>query len=189
MTAPILTTAKQLGRTGLRVFFCLEDKRPACPHGYKDAACDPAALHDLHRRYPGPLIGAATGEVSGVDALDLDKKHVDATEWWSANRHRIPRTRVHRTRSGGLHVLFQHKSSMRCWAGRPVVGIDGRCTGGYIIWWPAAGLPVLCDAAPAPWPDWLLAELSAARPDHVSTESVVSWRPPGDSAGSEEQMR
>jgi hypothetical protein len=30
-----------------------------------------------------------------------------------------------------------------------------RACGGYIIWWPAAGLPVLCNAPLARWPGWL----------------------------------
>src|SRR5437763_3169884 len=131
MTAPPLQTAIELGADNARSFFCLEDKRPACPHGYKDAVSDAAALRDLHRRYPGPMVGVATGEASGFDLLDLDKKHVEATDWWTANRDRMPPTRVHRTRSGGLHVLFRHHPGLRCWAARPVVGVDGRSTGGY----------------------------------------------------------
>jgi hypothetical protein len=61
-------------------------------------------------------------------------------------------------------MLFQHRPGMRCWSGRPVPGIDGRGDGGYVIWWPAAGLPVLCDAPPLPWPDWLATELAPSGP-------------------------
>ena len=28
---------------------------------------------------------------------------------------------------------------------------------GYVVWWPAAGLPVLSDEPPAAWPEWLAA--------------------------------
>jgi hypothetical protein len=45
-----------------------------------------------------------------------------------------------------------------------VLGVDGRCDGGYICWWPAAGLAVECDAEPAPWPDWLLGEIHPQPP-------------------------
>lgn len=41
----------------------------------------------------------------------------------------------------------------------PVSGIDGRSSGGYIVWWPAADEPILCDAPPAKWPAWLLGDL------------------------------
>jgi hypothetical protein len=146
----------------LPVFPCRgEDKRPTCPHGFHDAAAEPAAIRRLWRRWPGPLVGVPTGEASGFDVLDVDgPRHPDGAEWYAARRDRLPATRVHRTRSGGLHVLFRHRPGMRCWAGRPVPGIDGRSDGGYVVWWPATGLPVPCDSRPAPWPDWLAEELA-----------------------------
>src|SRR5271168_3008733 len=87
----------------------------------------------LWRRYPAPLVGVSTGEPSGIDALDLDAKHPEAAQWWTANRHRLPTTR---TRSGGLHLIFRHQPGVRCWIGRPVPGVDGRGDGGFAIWWP-----------------------------------------------------
>jgi hypothetical protein len=112
-------------------------------------------LRALWSRHPGELIGVSTGDVSGVDVLDIDAKHVGAAQWWGAYRDRIPATRVHRTRSGGLHLLFRHVSRVGCSVGRIALGIDVRGDGGYVIWWPGAGLPVLSDAALASWPDWL----------------------------------
>jgi hypothetical protein len=34
-------------------------------------------------------------------------------------------------------------------------GVDVRADGGYVIWWPAAKLPVLADLPLQAWPDWL----------------------------------
>jgi hypothetical protein len=157
--ARALAAALSLTAEGLPSFPLRADKRPACPEGFHAAACEAAAIRDLWHRYPGPLVGVPTGRCSGVDALDLDRKHREPGAWWAANRHRLPETRVHRTRSGGLHLLFRHDSRLRCWTGRPVRGIDGRAAGGYIVWWPATGLPVLRNAPLASWPSWLLAEL------------------------------
>src|SRR5438105_13567739 len=125
-TAAAVRDALSLGSLGCQCFPCLANKRPSTPHGFKDAATAPDKICDLWRRYPGPLIGVATGEASGIGALDLDWKHPEAIEWWRAHRPRLPPTRLHRTRAGGLHLIFWHSPGMRCWAGRPVPGIDGR---------------------------------------------------------------
>jgi hypothetical protein len=54
-----------------RSFPCRADKSPACPHGFRDASRDPAAILQLWHRFPGPLIGIATGAVSGVWVVDV----------------------------------------------------------------------------------------------------------------------
>jgi hypothetical protein len=163
-----LAAALSLGAKGQYCFPCLEDKRPATPKGFKDAVSDANALRDLWRRYPGPLVGAPTGV--GFDVLDIDAKHPEARDWWAENRPWLPETRTHRTRSGGLHLLFQTDPNRRCSAGKIARGIDVRACGGYIIWWPAAGLPVLCGAPLAPWPGWL-------DPPKIATPCEATARP------------
>jgi hypothetical protein len=139
-----------------------DNKRPTCPHGFKDAIADADALRALWGRHPGPLVGIATGHASGIDVLDIDStKHPEAAEWWEANRDRLPPTRTHVTRSGGLHLLFEHTAGLRCSVGRSdrglgVLGLDVRAVGGGIIWWPANGNKISCTGPLAAWPDWLL---------------------------------
>jgi hypothetical protein len=77
-------------------------------------------------------------------------------------RNQLPDTRTHRTRSGGLHLFFRHAPGLRNSASRLAPGCDVRADGGYVIWWPAAGLPVLSAAPAALWPDQLLRQLQAA---------------------------
>ncbi len=154
-----LDVALILASEGRHCFPCASSKRPTTPHGFLDASADPLALRGLWVRYAGPLVGVRTGHSSGIDVLDLDRKHCGAMVWWASHRDRLPVTRVHRTRSGGLHLVFQHAPDIRCSAARIARGIDVRGDGGYIIWWPATDLPVLCDAPFAPWPEWLSAQL------------------------------
>jgi hypothetical protein len=168
----VLTAAHKLAAGGTLAFFCLSDKRPACPGGFKTATSDPEKLPEIWRQYPGPLIGVPAGIVCGFDVLDLDPRHPEAKEWYSENRSRLPRTRAHRTRSGGLHLLFRHDDTVHCTAGKIALGVDTRGAGGYIIWWPAAGFPVLSDAALAPWPEWLLAELRS-KPQSAKATSTT----------------
>jgi hypothetical protein len=83
-------------------------------------------------RNPGTLVSVPTGKISGISVLDVDLgKGGDA--WWEKNRGRLPKTRMHETRSGGLHVLFAHRDGIRNTAGRIAKGIDTRGEGGYCV--------------------------------------------------------
>jgi hypothetical protein len=44
---------------------CLVDKRPGCPHGFKDASADAATVKQLWQEYSGGLVGVPTGEKIG----------------------------------------------------------------------------------------------------------------------------
>jgi Bifunctional DNA primase/polymerase, N-terminal len=156
-----LDRALELVEQGYRVFFCGSDKRPTSEHGFRDAADTPQAVFALWHLHPGDLVGVVTGEddADGIDVLDIDVEHLAARVWWHLSRTRLPQTRIHRTGRGGFHVLFRHRPGMRCSASRIAIGVDVRGDGGFAIWWPAAGQPVLCDSSAAPWPEWL-AELA-----------------------------
>jgi Bifunctional DNA primase/polymerase, N-terminal len=137
------------------VFSCLESKAPATPHGFKDATNDPGGVAKLWLRHPGPLIGVATGQISGVSVLDIDLKSDDARAWWRQNEHRLPATQTYRTRSGGLHLYYKHAPGVKCSAGKPTPGVDARGDGGYVVFWFASGLECLDHTPSAPWPGWL----------------------------------
>lgn len=162
MSAP-LSTALELAAGGLACFPVASNKHPTTKNGFYAASTEPGVLCDLWEQHPGPLVGVATGSVSGIDVLDIDNKP-SGREWWARHRAQLPRTRVHRSRSGGLHLLFQHAPGLRISAGKIEPGIDVRADGGYIIWWPGVGKPVLCDASSAPWPAWLLERLRSKPP-------------------------
>ena len=150
-----LDDALRLARRGLPVFPCREDKRPATGSGFKDATTEVAQI----RAWPwtGRLIGVPSGSASGLAVLDIDPRH-GGDDWLEANKRRLPYTRAHLTRSGGMHLLFRWPDGLRNSAGLFAPGIDVRGEGGFIIWWPAHRCVVL-DFAPlgdlAPWPPWL----------------------------------
>lgn len=191
MNAPHVAEAARIAQNlarnrGWPVFPCSwETKTPSRPkrddgRGYLDATTDPEKIAELWRRWPGALVGIATGAVSGISVLDIDVKADAARAWWRQNVHRLPTTRVYRTRSGGAHAYFRHAPGVRCTAGKPVPGIDVRGDGGYVICWFAAGLECLDHTPPAPWPAWLTTFFwpppppPAARQASGSPESAVS---------------
>ena len=164
-----LTWALMLSEEGLPCFPCGANKRPTTPRGFKDAICDHGLLQELWRHHPGPLVGVPTGAISGLDVLDIDPRHGGGC-WFTEHKHRLPPTRVHQTRSSGLHLLFRHEPGLRCSAGKIAAGVDVRATGGYVIWWPAAGLPTLSELPMTTWPDWLRIQLlSPPRPATART--------------------
>lgn len=154
----VLPTALGLAEHCFRCFPCLPSKAPACPHGHRDATRDTAGVRELWRRWPGPLIGTPTGNVNGFDALDVDPRQ-NGDVGLAEHPDRMPPTRIHQTRSGRQHFLFRHHEGVRNSELKIAPAVDTRGEGGYIIWWPAAGCPVLADRAPADWPGWLLALL------------------------------
>ncbi len=158
-----LAAALALAARGFHVFPCLPSKAPACPHGHLDATANPAALRELWRRYGGDLVGTPTGTVNAFDVLDIDPRHGGDT-WHTANLARLPATRTHETRSGGLHLCFSHRDGVKNSASKIAPGIDVRGGGGFVIWWPAAGCRVLQAGPPVDWPDWLVTLLCPPPP-------------------------
>lgn len=168
MMAPpsALASAIELARSGYWVFPVGVDKRPTCKWG-SVATDDERSVLELWGGCPGPLVGVATGIQSRITVLDIDKKHPEAWSWWAENRPRLPVTRAHRTRSGGLHLIYLCNSSkLKNSSSKIAKGVDVRANGGYVVWWPAAGFPVLCEEPIAPWPEGL-----------VPQEAPIPFRP------------
>ena len=155
-TDEVAQLAINLARSaGYVTFPCRTDKSPACPHGFRDASRDPAAILQLWHRFPGELVGIATGAVSQIWVVDVDVKHPEACNWWRTNHRRLLPTRTYETRSGGLHLYYRDGDGIGCSSGRICRGIDTRGDGGYIVFWFATGLACRDHSPPAPWPDWL----------------------------------
>ena len=142
----------------LYIFPCRADKRPTSPHGYKDAVADPAGVERLWRAHPGPLIGVATGVISGIDVLDIDSRRAGDV-WFHQHRDRLPITRTQETRNGGLHLIFRHTPGLPSTQDRIAPGVETISDGHHVIWWPCHGYRVLVEGPVAEFPRWLLDEL------------------------------
>jgi hypothetical protein len=159
-----MTSLLDILNLGLPVFPCRNtpgnkdtDKTPLNKNGFHDASDNPLKIRDMFARHQGALIGVPTGAISGFDILDVDPRN-GGLEWYESNKHKLPATRIHRTRSGGIHLLFKHLAGLRNSTSKIAPGIDVRADGGYVIWWPALGLSVkdYPPDVPPEWPLWLL---------------------------------
>lgn len=146
---------------GWAVFPASLNKIPRTPNGHKAASTEPERIRAMHVQFGFVLVGIRTGEASNLAVLDIDRQH-NGQAWWQANRHRLPATRTHRTRSGGLHLFFRHILGLRCSAARIAPGVDVKAEGGAVIYWAAAGFSVLSNAPLSAWPAWLAPPLKSA---------------------------
>ena len=164
----------------LPVFPCkLADKTPYTTHGFKDASRDAVCMRNWWSRWPDALIGVPTGIKFVV--VDVDLQHREAQQWYA--RANIPTTRMHVTRSGGRHVLFQPNDRVRCSASKIWRHVDTRGDGGFIIWWPACGFEVLNADILAPVPEWIIRALEQPKPHHRALKAVDLDKAPAKIAG------
>jgi hypothetical protein len=140
----------------LRIFPCRADKRPCTPRGHLDPVSDAKSITVLWARYPGPLVGVATGAIGGL-AVDVDP---DGETWLHTHRDQLPQTRTHSTRREGWHLIYGHRPGLRCSNSKIAKGVDIKADGGYVIWWPSAAGRILCDGPVAPFPTWALSHVN-----------------------------
>ncbi len=141
-----------VGEYDVPVFPCSADKKPLTAHGFKDASRD---LEVIDRWFldSDNLVGVPTGRASRLFVLDIDPA---GAAWYSEHAAALACSRIHKTRRG-WHLVYRMPDTQLGIGTGLVPGVDWRGDGGYVIWWPAAGLPATGDlldlAAP---PAWLL---------------------------------
>lgn len=173
-------SAIRLASLGLPVFPCDSDKKPLCAHGFKDATTDADQVRLWWEQYPYALPGVPTGKTTEIFALDVDVKGgKDGYATLAQLGYEIPPTRSHTTQSGGgRHYLFRmpEDAEIRCTTGKIGPGVDTRADGGYIVWWPAIGLPVDNAQELLPIPQWLLDATAPPPPVPDGVESHLQKR-------------
>ena len=144
---------------GLPVFPCGHDKKPVIATGFKAATRDRAVILESFNRPGAELIGVPTGSSSGLIVIDVDiRPDKSGMGWLEENSEALPPTRTHKTRSGGLHLLFRAPDSVdiRNSASRVAPGVDVRGEGGYVIVPPSPGYSLADPVEPAEMPRWLI---------------------------------
>lgn len=167
-------------------------RNPACPTPGKHprikqwarrATTDEATISKWWERWPDANVGVATGVESGIVVLDVDPRHGgDVSLSALIEEHgEWPRTLEADTGGGGKHVVFTHSGvGFKNSASVLGEGLDVKTDGGQFIAAPSlhASGGAYCWAqlcAPAPMPDWMLAELTKPRPYAQPTDN---WQPP-----------
>jgi hypothetical protein len=141
------------------VFPCGDNKRPITENGFKNAATDHARIMAMFERPGAALIGMPTGSISGLVVVDIDiRSDRTGMDWLNLNADALPETRTHKTRSGGLHLVFRAPLDVRIRnsAGRLAPGVDVRGEGGYVILPPSPGYEIADATDPAEMPLWLI---------------------------------
>lgn len=141
------------------VFPCDGNKRPIVATGYKAATRDHDTIIEQFSRPNAVMIAVPTGSASGLIVIDIDTKNgARGQEWLDEHSDALPPTRTHRTRSGGLHLVFRAPDGIdiRNSASRIAPGVDVRGNGGYVIIPPSPSYVVADDCEPAEMPRWLI---------------------------------
>jgi hypothetical protein len=101
-----------------------------------------------------------TGAVNGISVVDVDPRR-GGDKWFNENRDRL-RTRVHHTRGGGWHPIFNYRPDLPNTADRIAHGVETKNDGKYVVWWPEHGGKV--DGLPVTdCPQWIVDALGQAK--------------------------
>lgn len=162
-------------------------KHPRTKNGVKDATTDADQIKRLWKDCPNANIGIATGDVSGIVALDIDPKHGgnESFDDLESQYEKLPETVEVITGSNGRHLYFaKPKKAIRNSASQLGPGLDIRSDGGYVVAppsthisgktyeWELSSQPD--DVAVASIPQWLLEKLTKARKTTTSKQPSQS---------------
>jgi len=112
-------------------------KHPLTLHGVLEASKDADTIRAWWQKWPYANVGIATGQASGIIALDVDvAKGGEESLWGLEQRHgKLPDTVEQITGGGGRHILFRHPGAGAGVANKVGIapGLDVRGDGGYIV--------------------------------------------------------
>lgn len=137
----LLQHATELAEKGLHVFPLIPDsKLPAIKDFPRAATCEPSQLEKWWKQNPDFNIGISTSRFNGSEALlavDVDnkgsKRGNETLLDLECEGKNFPETFEQKTPTGGRHLIYRVKESVR--QGRDVLGpgLDIRSKGGYLV--------------------------------------------------------
>lgn len=166
MGSDVLANALALAGAGLAIHPLRSDKRPHLSGWPDKATTNDATIREWWAQWPDALPGIVCGPRSGIDVLDIDQ---EGLPWLAANASLVGSTYTYETRSGGRHLIYQHRAGLKTRSrsgGLPGVDVrTGRDDGtgaGYVVFWPAVGHRVLETRSPTRWRHELFGMLADA---------------------------
>ena len=113
------------------------DKRPATPHGFRDATTDADQIAQAWAARPSMNIGAAMGKASGgIICIDIDVDDAyDGNETvyeWETEHGRLPETATAVTGRGGTHLYYRVDREIKPSANASL-HVDIRGDGSYVV--------------------------------------------------------
>lgn len=143
-----------LAKRGYKIFPCKglrfpgEEKQPLTKNGVKDATTNTRQIRAWHKAFPHAWWGMSTEHFTVIDQdIKKDKNGIEETKTLEYNWGKLPKTRIHRTPSGGRHIFLQPIPGMGNSTDKIALGVDIRGEGGYVCIPPSEGYTVEVNVA------------------------------------------
>lgn len=168
----LLESALALAQEGIQVFPVGSDKKPRNSNGFHGATCDPVEIARFNWNSGGAIGAAIPG---GQIVVDIDPRNGgnDTIKALSTRDLKLPMTRTHKTKGGGLHRFYKVPEQGENVKFRKTVGpgVDIKASGkGYVVYPPSAGYSVLFDTQVVDAPQWLLDEILVETKESESSQ-------------------
>jgi Bifunctional DNA primase/polymerase, N-terminal len=188
---PVREAALALAEGGTPIFPCVgKGKRPLTRTGFHDATSDGQQVREWWTRWPDANIGIPTGDVSGIEVVDVDVTRagsgfplLDRAQGAGLLGRELARVR---TPSGGLHLYFPSVPSrpQSCWQAA-AAHIDFRGNGGYVVALPSV---LATPKGPIAYSLLSLSTAGATSIDSRALRDFIDPRPPQSRTGSRTQQ-
>ena len=126
-----LQAALQYQKAGFSVIPVKPNKKPYIKwQKYQKEKASENQIKKWWQRWPEANPAIVTGEISGVDVVDVDNE----AGWKALNEFLIDSliTPISKTPAGGYHVYFKHQAGLSNGV-RIIEGCDLRTNGGYVL--------------------------------------------------------